>query len=82
MPAVNQSIFSSDFEDEPYWWEAFRPQSITTPSLPSRPTWWCVGGGYAGLATARALADRRRAERSCWKPMTSAPAPRRAAAAR
>ena len=36
MPAVNQSIFSSDFRDEPYWWEAFRPQAITAPSLPAR----------------------------------------------
>ena len=33
MPAVNQSIFSSDFKDEPYWWQAFRPQAIIAPAL-------------------------------------------------
>ena len=32
MPRNDQSILASSFKDEPYWWEAFRPQAIEAPS--------------------------------------------------
>lgn len=54
---MSASILASGFKQEPYWWEAFRPQRITAPSLPARSDVVIVGGGYAGLAAARALAD-------------------------
>lgn len=54
---MTASILASSFKEEPYWWEAFRPQAIEAPSLPGRTDVVVVGGGYAGLATARALAD-------------------------
>ena len=54
---MTTSILASSFKEEPYWWEAFRPQAIEAPSLPGRTDVVVVGGGYAGLATARALAD-------------------------
>jgi len=56
MPSVSDRLFSTDFKEEPYWWEAFRPQAIGA-ALPARADVVVVGGGYAGLATARALAD-------------------------
>lgn len=57
MPDRNHRVLASDFKDEPYWWQAFRPQAIAAPQLPQRTDVAIVGGGYAGLATARALAD-------------------------
>jgi len=54
---MSASILASGFREEPYWWEAFRPQSIVAPALPEQADVVVVGGGYAGLAAARALAD-------------------------
>lgn len=54
---MSASILASGFREEPYWWEAFRPQAIAAPALPQRTDVVVVGGGYAGLSAARALAD-------------------------
>lgn len=54
---MSASILATGFREEPYWWEAFRPQSIVAPTLPRRTDAVVVGGGYAGLSAARALAD-------------------------
>ncbi|MBS0539819.1 MAG: FAD-binding oxidoreductase [Proteobacteria bacterium] len=56
MSSTSQSILASGFKEDPYWWEAFRPQAISSP-LPARTDVVVIGGGYAGLAAARALAD-------------------------
>lgn len=45
MPRNGQSILASSFKDEPYWWEAFRPQAIEAPSLPASTDVVVVGGG-------------------------------------
>ncbi len=54
---MSTSILASGFKEEPYWWEAFRPQKITARGLPAYCDVAIIGGGYAGLAAARALAD-------------------------
>ena len=45
MPSNGQSVLASNFKDEPYWWEAFRPQAIEAPSLPASTDVVVVGGG-------------------------------------
>ena len=57
MPSTDTAILSGDFRAEPYWWEEFRPQSIEAAALPAKTDVVVVGGGYAGLSAARALAD-------------------------
>ncbi|MCA0302897.1 MAG: FAD-binding oxidoreductase [Proteobacteria bacterium] len=54
---MTASMLATGFSEQPYWWEAFRPQAIAAPSLPARADVVVVGGGYAGLSAARALAD-------------------------
>ncbi|MCP5153103.1 MAG: FAD-binding oxidoreductase [Ectothiorhodospiraceae bacterium] len=49
------SVFASDFKEEPYWWEAARPEPDDTP-LPEHADVVVVGGGYAGLSTGLELA--------------------------
>src|SRR3954452_8986464 len=45
-----------DFVAEPYWWEAYRPESGALTEVPREARVAIVGTGYAGLATALELA--------------------------
>ncbi|QQS13387.1 MAG: FAD-binding oxidoreductase [Rhodospirillales bacterium] len=58
MPRPARDVRHPDFREEPYWWEAFRPARVEAAAPPRRTEVAIVGGGYAGLSTARALADR------------------------
>ena len=44
-----------DFVAEPYWWEAYRPESGALTEVPREARVAIVGAGYAGLATALEL---------------------------
>ena len=50
------SIFHSNFQLKPYWWEAYAPQALPELSLPKKVAVLVVGAGYAGLSAARELA--------------------------
>jgi glycine/D-amino acid oxidase-like deaminating enzyme len=49
-------VFHADFQNMPYWWEAYRPTAQDPLDLPARARVAIVGGGYAGLSTALELA--------------------------
>lgn len=48
-------IFSRDFKDAPYWWEATPPSTAAVPPLPDRVDVAIVGAGYCGLSAALEL---------------------------
>jgi glycine/D-amino acid oxidase-like deaminating enzyme len=50
------AIFHPDFAPEPYWWQAYRPQTGDLAEVPREARVAIVGGGYAGLAAALELA--------------------------
>jgi glycine/D-amino acid oxidase-like deaminating enzyme len=50
------SIFHSDFQLKPYWWDAYAPQALPELTLPKSVAVIVVGAGYAGLSAARELA--------------------------
>ena len=52
----HSGIFHTDFVNEPYWWQHWRPSQASVASeLPARVSVAIVGGGYAGLSTALEL---------------------------
>jgi len=48
-------FLNPDFVAEPYWWEAYRPESGALTEVPREARVAIVGAGYAGLATALEL---------------------------
>ena len=48
-------IFHHDFQEKPYWWEAYQPASETLTGVPAEARVAIIGAGYAGLATALEL---------------------------
>ncbi len=52
---MSQQLFHPDFKPEPYWWEAARPDTAPTQTLPDKSEILIVGSGYGGLATALEL---------------------------
>ncbi|MEM7196364.1 MAG: FAD-binding oxidoreductase, partial [Pseudomonadota bacterium] len=53
---INESIFSQNFSDEPYWWRAAPPHRSPQSDLPERCDVVIVGSGFAGLCCAIELA--------------------------
>ncbi len=49
---VNLNIYTEDFQDIPYWWEAAPRQSLTESDLPRTVDVAVVGSGYTGLNAA------------------------------
>jgi glycine/D-amino acid oxidase-like deaminating enzyme len=49
-------VFHADFQNMPYWWEAYRPTAQDPLDVPAKARVAIVGGGYAGLSTALELA--------------------------
>jgi glycine/D-amino acid oxidase-like deaminating enzyme len=54
MPRFDD-IYSADFKEAPYWWEAAEPETNLDP-LPERVDVVVVGSGYAGINAATHLA--------------------------
>lgn len=50
-------ILHKDFKAQPYWWEAYKPETGPLADVPARTRVAIVGGGYAGLSCAIELAD-------------------------
>ncbi|QIG46739.1 FAD-binding oxidoreductase [Nordella sp. HKS 07] len=50
------SLFTSDFKPQPYWWDSAEPPSGGEVPLPERADVVIVGGGYTGLSCALELA--------------------------
>ena len=51
-------LFHRDFRERPFWWDAFAPDGIREDAVPSTASVAIIGAGYAGLATARELAQQ------------------------
>ena len=54
MPRFDD-IYSEDFKEAPYWWEAAEPETNLNP-LPEKVDVVVVGSGYAGMNAATHLA--------------------------
>jgi glycine/D-amino acid oxidase-like deaminating enzyme len=50
------TIFSSDFQLKPYWWEAYAPRPLPELPLPRTAPVAIIGAGYTGLSAALELA--------------------------
>ncbi|MGD9711315.1 MAG: NAD(P)/FAD-dependent oxidoreductase [Lautropia sp.] len=55
---TKSDVFHPSFKEEPYWWEAFRPEAEPAQEVPRHTRIAIVGGGYAGLSTALELAKQ------------------------
>ena len=49
------TIFHKDFQERPFWWEAWEPEPVDLAEVPRRARVAIIGGGYAGLACALEL---------------------------
>jgi glycine/D-amino acid oxidase-like deaminating enzyme len=54
MP-VRDDIFHPDFKAQPWWWEAWHPDTALSRDPPARTDVVIVGAGYGGLSTALEL---------------------------
>lgn len=50
------NVLAGDFQETPYWWEAWRPGDDAPVDLPSATGTAIIGAGYAGLCCALELA--------------------------
>jgi glycine/D-amino acid oxidase-like deaminating enzyme len=58
MSTAPDVMLHPDLKTEPYWWEAYRPESSPGHDVPKSTRVVVVGSGYAGLNTALELAKR------------------------
>jgi glycine/D-amino acid oxidase-like deaminating enzyme len=56
MIGAMSEIYTSDFKEQPYWWEEAAPAQSGTMPLPAETDIAVVGAGYAGLSAALELA--------------------------
>jgi glycine/D-amino acid oxidase-like deaminating enzyme len=49
---TSDSLFASDYKDEPYWWAAMPRPQLALGEMPSRTDVLVVGSGYTGLSAA------------------------------
>lgn len=54
---TDTQIFHPDYREHPFWWEAFTPSGSHEEAVPNYASVAIIGAGYAGLATARELAQ-------------------------
>lgn len=52
-----ESIFSEDFQEQPYWWSQWQPHDDAPLPVPREVEYAIVGAGYAGLCCALELAQ-------------------------
>ncbi|MEM7171206.1 MAG: FAD-dependent oxidoreductase [Pseudomonadota bacterium] len=52
----DSNLFAAEFQESPYWWEAYQPDEGVCDPVPRESRVAIVGAGYAGLAAALELA--------------------------
>ncbi|GAB4185833.1 MAG: FAD-dependent oxidoreductase [Thalassobaculales bacterium] len=52
---ADNALFTPDFRERPYWWDAAPPPPPSLPDLPDRVEVAVIGGGYTGLNCALEL---------------------------
>ena len=57
---MSATLFASDFQLKPFWWETYAPQALPPVTLAKAVDVAIIGAGYAGVSAARELAGNGR----------------------